>query len=181
MISQGKSPEAAYRLAISGIGDINEILGGSESPCPPSAPQPTTSWQSGPGEDKKKRIRQAAAIAMYILCPVPLFIFGNIGTDVMGLCLMFVLIAAATALLIMNKDEKSEDKKAKESHDTDPRNALKKSIGTMIWTAGFVCYLLISFTTQAWYVTWVIFPIIGALRGLVYAAMDLREATNHEN
>ena len=39
LIDQGKSPEAAYRLAISGIGDINEILnmdtsclGLSESP-----------------------------------------------------------------------------------------------------------------------------------------------------
>ena len=27
LIAQGKSPEAAYRLAIGGIGDINEILG----------------------------------------------------------------------------------------------------------------------------------------------------------
>ena len=29
LISQGKSPESAYSLAISGIGDINEILGGN--------------------------------------------------------------------------------------------------------------------------------------------------------
>ena len=27
LIDQGKVPEAAYRLAIAGIGDINEILG----------------------------------------------------------------------------------------------------------------------------------------------------------
>ena len=27
LLEQGKSPEAAYRLAITGIGDINEILG----------------------------------------------------------------------------------------------------------------------------------------------------------
>ena len=26
LVAQGKSPEAAYRLAIGGIGDINEIL-----------------------------------------------------------------------------------------------------------------------------------------------------------
>ena len=31
LVSQGKSPEAAYRLAISGIGDINEILGSAPS------------------------------------------------------------------------------------------------------------------------------------------------------
>ena len=33
LIDQGKSPEAAYRLAISGIGDVNELLGAS-SPAP---------------------------------------------------------------------------------------------------------------------------------------------------
>ena len=27
LIAQGKAPEAAYRLSIAGIGDINEILG----------------------------------------------------------------------------------------------------------------------------------------------------------
>ena len=29
LIAEGKAPEAAYRLAITGIGDINEILGRS--------------------------------------------------------------------------------------------------------------------------------------------------------
>ena len=33
LIAAGKTPEAAYRLAIMGIGDINEILG--RAPCPP--------------------------------------------------------------------------------------------------------------------------------------------------
>ena len=39
LIAQGKAPEAAYRLAISGIGDINEILGSTpkaSSPVPAS-------------------------------------------------------------------------------------------------------------------------------------------------
>lgn len=37
LIAAGKTPEAAYRLAIMGIGDINEILGRAPVPlpCPP--------------------------------------------------------------------------------------------------------------------------------------------------
>lgn len=37
LIAAGKTPEAAYRLAIMGIGDINEILGRAPgaAPCPP--------------------------------------------------------------------------------------------------------------------------------------------------
>ena len=39
LIAEGKVPEAAYRLAITGIGDINEILGikHQASPVQPSA------------------------------------------------------------------------------------------------------------------------------------------------
>ena len=36
LISQGKTPEAAYRLAIGGIGDINEVLSDKAAfPAPP--------------------------------------------------------------------------------------------------------------------------------------------------
>lgn len=43
LIAQGKSPEAAYQLAISGIGDIQELL--SSQPAP--IPQPAVSTVSG--------------------------------------------------------------------------------------------------------------------------------------
>ena len=34
LIAEGKTPEAAYRLAITGIGDINEILGRKDTVLP---------------------------------------------------------------------------------------------------------------------------------------------------
>ena len=34
LLDHGKSPEAAYRLAIAGIGDISELLGNEQSPAP---------------------------------------------------------------------------------------------------------------------------------------------------
>ena len=39
LVAQGKTPEAAYSLAISGIGDISEILNGGT--MPPEAPAPS--------------------------------------------------------------------------------------------------------------------------------------------
>lgn len=47
LIAQGKVPEAAYRLAISGIGDIGEILG-----TPTSSPAPEVS----PSRKNRKRL-----------------------------------------------------------------------------------------------------------------------------
>lgn len=47
LIAQGKVPEAAYRLAISGIGDISEILG-----TPPTSPTPN----AAPSRKNRKRL-----------------------------------------------------------------------------------------------------------------------------
>ena len=45
----------------------------------------------------------------------------------------------------------------------------------MIWAIGLALYFIISFATMAWYITWLIFPIIGAVKGLVNACLDLKE------
>ena len=59
-------------------------------------------------------------------------------------------------------------------------NRLKKSVNSMIWAIGLALYFIISFATMAWYITWLIFPIIGAVQGLVRAILDLKEAVNNE-
>ena len=46
LIAEGKVPEAAYRLAIAGIGDINEILGTKHQPSP-AYPQPAALSEQG--------------------------------------------------------------------------------------------------------------------------------------
>lgn len=50
----------------------------------------------------------------------------------------------------------------------------------MIWAIGLALYFLVSFATFAWHITWLIFPITGAVQGLVRAILDLKEAVNHE-
>ena len=62
-----------------------------------------------------------------------------------------------------------------------PRQELRKSIKSLIWAIGLAAYFIVSFSTGAWYVTWVIFPIIGAVQGLVIACLDLTEGHYHEN
>ncbi|HIS59517.1 MAG TPA: hypothetical protein IAC17_03635, partial [Candidatus Faecousia faecipullorum] len=45
---------------------------------------------------------------------------------------------------------------------------------------GFAIYFILSFATGAWYITWVVFLIIGAVQGLVNAIMDYKEAKDNE-
>ena len=57
LIAQGKTPEAAYRLAISGIGDINEILGsaGGAAPKATGAVPPAGSERPSMSDDRFSR------------------------------------------------------------------------------------------------------------------------------
>lgn len=169
LLSQGKTPEAAYRLAISGIGDINEILG-----TPLRNPAP--SGESNTEEDRKSRTKQAVAIAMYIVCPIPLFVLGNLGYGTLGLCLLLLLVAAATALLVTcSKEEHREKEKQNSQDELSPQAQLRQSIAGIIRTAALILFFVLSFLTGAWHITWLVFPISAAIRGIVLACMDLKE------
>lgn len=173
LLDQGKAPEAAYRLAISGIGDINEILGGT---LPSPQPQTIKEAIHEEVEDIQSKKLRAVAIAMYILCAVPLFILTEFGMDTLGLCLTLALVATATYLMIISK-KKGDEIDEPEVTTAKPKNGLRESIESLIWAIGLAVYFIVSFTTGAWYITWVIFPLIGCVQGLVKACMDLKEAT----
>lgn len=166
LIAQGKVPEAAYRLAISGIGDINEILGTVPTPAAVSAAPSSADEADTP---RKKRMR-AFAIGLYILCPLPLIFMSELGADILGLAGTLVLVAIATVMMILNA-KKEEQKEKKE----DNRSPLQKSVSSLLWAVGLSVYFLVSFISGAWHITWVIFPILGALDSFLMALIQQKE------
>ncbi len=178
LVSQGKSPEAAYRLAISGIGDINEILSGVTQQIVSPAEAVRTAVHEEVEDIRSRKIR-AVAVAMYILCPTPLFILSEFGLDTMGLCFTLVLVAVATALIMMAKSKEEPEEKAEPGY-VSPKQELRNSIAKVISAIGLVFYLIISFITHAWYITWLIFPIVSCVKGLVNAILDLKEVNDYE-
>ena len=177
LIAEGKVPEAAYRLAITGIGDVNEILG--SAPQPSSAAPRTMGAAVEPDTDKKKLMR-AVAVGLYILCPIPLFILSELGLSTIGLCGLLTMVAVATAFMVLGAKQEPPEAAA-ETAELAPQQALKQSINKLIGVVGLVVYLLISFATGMWYITWLIFPIMGAIKGLASAIVDLKEAVKDEN
>lgn len=175
LIAQGKSPEAAYRLAISGIGDINEILNSQSEYV---RKMDTTEKMIGPKFDTllNKTLR-AFAIGIYILSPIPLFILSEINMETIGLCGTLGLIAVATVIIILARKNQSinAEKDAQTESEKTP-NELLKCINSLIWVVSLAIYFVLSFSTQAWFITWVIFPLTGAVQGLVKACFDLKEA-----
>ena len=181
LIVQGKTPEAAYRLAISGIGDINEILGGK--PEYAAVMQSPTPEETDTGDSSFKKIIRAVAIGLYILCPIPLIILSEMGMDTIGLCGTISLVAIATILILLGRKKTVviERKEEDDSVQRSPRQEFRKGVNSLIWAIGLAVYFIISFATMAWYVTWVIFPIIAAIQGLVRAILDLVEVNHHES
>ena len=183
LVAQGKSPEAAYRLAIGGIGDINEIL--AAEPETAALRQPTKPETEVDEDTLFKKILRAAAIGLYILCPIPLFVLSELDMSIIGLCGTIAIVAIATVLILLGRKKITGN----EPKDTDddavicgsPQQELRKGINSLIWALGLAVYFIVSFATMAWYVTWVIFPIIAAIQGLVRAILDLLEVNHHEN
>lgn len=177
LIAQGKVPEAAYRLAIAGIGDINEILStGTAAPASSSAaPQHTED------DTPTKKLMRAIAIGLYILCPVPLIVLANLGMDILGVCGLLGFVAVATVLIILGATKDDDDDDEENEALMTPKQKFSKSLDSLIGTIALVLYFLISFTTGAWGITWVIFLISGAVKGLVSAILDLKEANKYES
>lgn len=152
LIAAGKTPEAAYRLAIMGIGDINEILGRAPGATPLPAPAVKPEEQDTP----VKKLLRAIAIGLYILCPIPLFVLSGMwNMGIPGLCGTLTLVAVATVLIILGAKKETENADVEPG---TPQSALAKSINGLIWAIGLAIYFIVSFLTGAWYITWVIFP-----------------------
>ena len=170
LIAQGKTPEAAYRLAISGIGDINEILGSADGAAPKATgavPQPV---QKGVVDAKWQPLLRVLSIVCYILCPLPLIVLDSMGMEIYGLCGTMSIVAVATVLIILG-GKKGGSSETRKTEADEPKTALGKSISAFVWAIGLALYLAVSFLTGAWHVSWVIFPILGAISNLVCALL----------
>jgi len=170
LLQEGKSPEAAFNIAVAGIGDVTTLLKELEN-----------DGKSAPDEAARRKSAMFTAIAvmLYIISVLPVIIIGTIADTydpVIGIVIMFVIVAIATGLLIYNSMTKP--KYCKESDtvveefrewqdETHERKQMRKAISSAMWTIIAALYFIISFTTHAWHITWVIWLIGGAIESLI--------------
>jgi hypothetical protein len=168
LIEQGKSPEAAYRLAISGIGDINEIIN------QPIFPAPMARITQPERANSNFKLLRAIAIDLYILSAVPLLFTDG---STLGLCITTAIVAVATAIMVYIGKNKEPKTAPVETVPTTPTrgNGYKIAKG-IIWGGGICLYISVSMITGAWWITWLIFPMLGCIQGITTAIFDLKEA-----
>lgn len=183
LISQGKSPEAAYRLAITGIGDVNEILGNA-----PAVHSPAAVHHAEPANDEKESQRKelrAGGIFLYIISALPLILLSEFGYSTIGLAFTIILVAVATYIMIItSKDdpkmgEKDIDEDNRDGKEEANRSPARKLIEKVLGAIAFILFFGIGFTRGIWHPTWLVFPAAGLLEGLIFAIMDLMEGNDH--
>ena len=168
LISEGKTPEAAYNIAVSGIGDVSGLLRELES---------DDHYAPDKHELEIARRRSAmftaVAVMVYILSILPLIVLAQLGVrhyERIGLPFIIIMVAFATGLLVYNnmtkpKLFKGSDTMVEEFREwqsgTQDRKSLRRSISSALWALITVVYFIVSFATRAWHVTWIIF-IMGA-------------------
>lgn len=240
LVAGGMPEQAAYAEALESVGDVEELL---------------AAFRSAEGGHRRKNL-VALAVPLYILSVVPVIALEHVGgwAEDLGICLMFVLIAVATALLILGggrkrrvehvpQDSPAErqppeardaavpmEKQPKRQKQPDPLwssrgwriflpvfwgsvSCLALAIGShglwqwawlvfpfarvvqdlvkvvmlasagrpwgyrlcgaLLWLAVNLCYLFLTLATGNWLVTWLLYPIGGALGGVLNGIFTL--------
>ncbi len=179
LLAEGKTEEEAFNISVAGIGDISHIIG---SVMAPKAMSGYTAEQIEANR-RQRAVLLSIAIMLYICCVIPVFICDMLGaSDEIGIICMFLMVAVATGLVIYRSGIKlhydvSGDtvvESFKEwNHQNKETKGRKDIVASIVFPIAAVAYLGMSFTTHAWYITWIIFPIAAAVLNVIYAIMDL--------
>jgi uncharacterized membrane protein len=131
----------------------------------------------------------SVAIALYILCWVPLVVITSIpaltelvGEDacgIIGVVILMLMVAAATALMVMksyirpvflkgDKNEKQERINIKKR-----KNPVIKAISSGVWGVAFVSFMLMGFLGGLWHPGWLVFLIATAVDNIVEAIFEI--------
>jgi len=183
LVSEGKTNEAAYNITIAGIGDISTLLAELEKEMSNDS---KVSYETDASRQKSAMLT-AMAVMLYILCVLPLIIMTMVNfifAAEIGVPMMFLMIAGATGLLIYNSmtkpkpsnapDTMVEEFREWQSDDRD-RKSLRKAISSALWSIILALYFIISFTTFAWHITWIIFIIGAVVESLINVLFTMKK------
>lgn len=187
LIREGKSEEAAYNIAVAGIGDISSLLSELEKDSSKS------NFAVSEEDDKQQRksaILTAVAVMLFIVSILPLVILEGFGqhsaAQAVGVPLMIAIVAVGVGLLIYNNMTKKKSKSSSDTivddfrewqSDEKERKQMRKAISSALWSLVLLAYFVVSFTTGAWFITWVIFIAGAALESIINIFFSTKKKT----
>ncbi|MEF9984314.1 MAG: permease prefix domain 1-containing protein [Bacilli bacterium] len=172
LITDGKSEESAFNIVISSIGDISQLVYDLNNP---------TGLSSNETEHyiKRSAIATSISIGLYILSAIPILWLQNEA----GVIISIIIISIATCILvyknITNPKYIKEDDTIVEDfkewrHQSNSGYQSYKAISSSINAIATVAFILISFSTGYFHITWVIFVIAYAVKQIIKAIFQLK-------
>ena len=130
-------------------------------------------------ENKKGKFARnlAISVALYIISLVAIIATSTIGQEILGVCLFFTIIAIATGIIIYSSIVYGKEKEQKPEKEKR-KDEVSKAITDIIGLIGVVIYFLLSFTTGAWHITWIIFLIIGVCNAIVRLIFGVKKCND---
>ena len=112
----------------------------------------------------------AIAVGLYICSIVFIILFSAVfALPIIGVCLFFITIAIATAIIVYNAIVNKKPKK-----EMTKEEKTVKQIREVISIFIVIVYFIISFMTMAWHVTWVLFLVGSLLEEIVKLIFSLK-------
>ncbi len=178
LIKSGRDENEAYNAAISGIGDVDELIQTLND-------NDVMNQALSQEEQKRSALLIAIAVMLYIMSPVPIILSGGLPIfGEIGLMMMFVFVAIATGILIYNANSKPKYHKVNEtiveefkewkSHNKQIAK-VKNSIISAMWAIIVALYFILSFAFGIWAYSWIIFIIGVAIDRIIKAYFELKE------
>lgn len=173
-VAGGMSENQAYSKTVSDMGDIDEML---------SQVMPNADFRQEAGYYRTRNAKWTGiAVAMYILGAAVLIgfsVFGGETGAIIGLLALLVLVAAATGILIYfhsstpieYRDYESQNERAMYS---TPAGRNLKALMSVYWSLVTAAYLIVSFLTMRWDITWIIWPVTGVLSSIIKTIYEMR-------
>ena len=129
-------------------------------------------------EDKKVKFARnlAISVGLYIFSLVAIILCSALfDQPIIGVCVFFTLIAIATGLIIYSSIVYGKDKEEEVKKEKKRSNSTLKGLTGIIDILGVIVYLLVSFITGAWYITWIIFLAVALVNAIIKLIFGLKD------
>jgi len=173
LLKSGKTEETAFNNVISGIGDVSSLIYDMDL---------TIKELSDTGIQKSAAFT-SVAVMVYIFSLIPIILSLQYNRIFYGLVGFIAMIMLATGILIYNNLKKQKFYRTEETIVAEfkewqtnkyDKKVLRISISFALWSIIAAIYFIVSFTTYAWSVSWIIFLAGIAIEALINVFLLIR-------
>ncbi len=179
LVASGVSEEDAYKNAVANIGDVSELINNLKE-------NDILNNLSHEDARKKTALVLTLSVGLYFLAfLIPMIIMFLSNLDPVAAFFMMIGIAAIPTCLLVyhytslpryHKHDESIVEEFKEwSSSTSQRKSIRGAISGILWTLTVFIYLLFSFLTFDWNISWLIFILAACIECIITLIFRLRE------